>query len=125
MFVHDRGLPLEPIGPSLDDLAAMPAEVRKAFGGALRMTQLGERPEEARPFGEGLPREVMKLVLRHDTDTYRMAFSWSLSGAVYLLDVFKKKSTSGRGTPSKNLRRIGARWKAARAHHQRYYGDLK
>jgi phage-related protein len=123
MSDSDDGVPLEPIGSSLDDLAEMPAEVRRAFGGALRMTQLGERPEDARPFGEGLPREVMKLVFQHDTDTYRMAFSWSLSGAVYLLDVFKKKWTSGRATPIKDLRRVGSRWKTAQAHHQRYYGN--
>jgi phage-related protein len=109
------------VASSLDDLRAMPEEVRRVFGGALHMTQMGVRPEAARPFGEGLPREVMKMAHRYDGETYRMAFTWVLAGAVYLLDVFQKKASTGIGTPERDLRRIRARWKAARAHHQTYY----
>lgn len=94
-----------------------------AFGGALRMAQLGERPEDARPFGEGLPRQIMKIVKRLDGDTYRMAFSWALPGAVYLLDVFKKKSTSRRATPKPDLSRILGRWKDAQIHNEEFYRE--
>lgn len=100
----------------------MPNDVRGAFGAALRMAQLGERPESCRPFGEGLPRQVMKMVKRHRGDTYRMVFSWSLPGAIYLLDAFKKKSASGRATASKDLRRVAARWKEAQKHNRIHYG---
>jgi phage-related protein len=60
--------------------------------------------------------------VRYDSDTYRMAFTWALPGAVYLLDVFKKKSSAGRATPKKDLDRIASRWEDARAHHDRHYG---
>ncbi len=89
------------------------------------MAQRGEAPESATPWGEGLPREVRKVAVRHDGDTYRMAFTWALPGTVYLLDVFKKKSSSGRATPQPHLRRIEAHWKDALAHHALHYGGRK
>lgn len=52
-----------------------------------------------------------------------MAFTWALPGAVYLLDVFKKKSSSGRATPKKRLSRIASRWQDSQAHHEVYYGE--
>lgn len=114
-------LPLEPVGSSLENLKAMPAEVRKRFGGALRMAQRGVRPEGATAFGEGLPREVKKFIVRVDGETYRMAFTWTLPGAIYLLDVIHKKSKSGRATPKEDRQRIRSRWTTAKAHHQHYY----
>jgi phage-related protein len=123
MLEHSESLPLEPIASSLTDLTAMTEGIRSVFGGALSMAQRGVRPEGARPFGEGLPCEIMKMVQRHDGDPFRMAFSSSLSGAVYLLDVFKKKSSLGAATPQKDLRRIHARWQAARLHHQEFYEE--
>ena len=100
----------------------MPEMVRREFGAAIWMAQRGEVPEDATPWGEGLPREIKKFALRHDSGTYRMAFTWALPGAVYLLDVFKKKSSVGRATPKKDLDRIASRWEDARAHHDRHYG---
>lgn len=53
----------------------MPEEVQDVFGSALLDAQYGEHPDGARPFGEGLPRTVMKLVEDHDRDTYRAAYT--------------------------------------------------
>lgn len=122
MLHADDTLPLEPMGSSLKDLRAMPERIRYDFGGALRMAQRGVAPMGATSWGEGLPRQIKKLTVRHDSDTYRMAFTWELSGAVYLLDVFKKKSPSGHATPKKDLNRIESRWKDAQTHHDVYYG---
>ena len=101
----------------------MPAPVRYDLGGALWMAQRGVVPAGATPWGEGLPRQIKKFTVRHDSDTYRMAFTWELPGAVYLLDVFKKKSSSGRATPKRDLNRIETRWKDAQANHDLYYGE--
>jgi hypothetical protein len=43
----------------------MPQAIRRSFGGAFRFAQLGGYPEGCRPFGEGLPREILKLVEDH------------------------------------------------------------
>lgn len=114
--------PLHPVGSSLKDLATLPVAIRETFGGALRFAQLGGYPEGCRPFGEGLPREILKLVRDCDGDTYRAAFVVQFKECVYLLHVFKKKSTSGRATPRPDKATILARWKAAREDHRERYG---
>lgn len=53
----------------------------------------------------------------------QMAVSWSLPGALYLLDVFQKKSSTGIRTPRRDLDRILARWRRASDHHGIHYGD--
>jgi phage-related protein len=77
----------------------VPEEVQDVFGSALLDAQYGDHPEGARPFGEGVPRGVMKLVEDFDRDTYRAAYTVSFPKAVYVLHVFKKKSTRGVSTP--------------------------
>jgi phage-related protein len=113
---------LVPIGSALDDLTGMPEAVRGRFGAALRFVQNGGHPSEARPFREGVSREVMKLVEDFDRDTYRAAYVADFPECVYLLHVFKKKSTSGIGTPKPDINTIEARLKAAREDYQRRYG---
>jgi phage-related protein len=107
---------LIPIGSALDDLTAMPERIRCASGAALRFVQNGGRPAEARPFKEGLPSAVLKLVEDYDSDTYRAAYVADFPHFVYLLHVFKKKSTSGIGTPRHDLERIETRLRVAKAH---------
>lgn len=101
----------------------MPEDVQDVFGSALLDAQYGDFPEGARPFGEGLPSKVMKLVEDYDRDTYRAAYVASLPGAVYVLHVFKKKSTTGIATPRPDKDRIRLRLAAAEAHHRNTYGD--
>jgi len=100
----------------------MPEEIQDVFGSALLDGQYGDHPEGARPFGEGIPREVMKLVEHHDRDTFRAAYTVSLPGAVYVLHVFKKKSSSGVGTPRPDKELVRSRFRAAKEHHKDYYG---
>jgi len=113
--------PLHFVGSSIKNLRSMPEEVQDVFGSALLDAQYGDHPQGARPFGEGLPREVMKLVERHDGDTFRVAYTVAFPGAVYVLHVFKKKATRGRATarPDKGL--IRTRLKAAQEHHRERY----
>jgi phage-related protein len=117
--------PLIAIGSSLDDLGDMPVEIRRAFGRALRAAQNGAYPEDSRPFGEGLPREILKLIDNHHGDTYRAACVIEFPECVYLLHVFKKKSASGKATPKPALDTIRARWSAAKEHHRNTYGPGK
>ena len=115
---------LIPIGSALDDLSAMPDEIKGPFGAALRFVQNGGSPASARPFGEGLAREVMKLAENFDKDTYRAAYV-DFPECVYLLHVFKKKSTSGIGTPQRDLNTIELRLKAAREHYHHHYANKR
>ncbi len=83
--------------------------------------QYGDHPAGAKPFGEGVPREVMKLVEDYDGNTYRAAYTVALKSAVYVLHVFTKKSKRGIGTPRPDKDAIRSRLQAAREHHARYY----
>jgi len=92
----------------------MPEEVQDVFGSAL--------PEGARPFGEGVPRSVMKLAEDFERDTYRAAYTVSFARAVYVLHVFKKKSTSGVSTPRPDKELIRKRLRVAEEHYRKTYG---
>ena len=118
----DRCKPLHFVGSSHKDLKGMPEDVKDVFGAALLDAQFGDMPAAARPFGEGLPRGVMKLVEDALGDTYRAAYTVSLPGAVYVLHVFKKKAKTGIGTPQADKELIRARLRTAREHHRRFYG---
>jgi phage-related protein len=123
MIEKPSARPLVGIGSSLRELGEMPLVIRRAFGHALRSAQNGEYPPDCRPFGEGLPREVLKLIESHDGDTYRAAFVLEYPECVYLLHVFKKKSASGRATPKPALETIRARLQTAKADYRTTYGE--
>lgn len=114
--------PLFWIGSSQKDMRGVPEEVKDVFGSALLDAQYGETPEGARRFGEGLPSTVLKLVEDHEGDTYRAAYTVAFEDAVYVLDVFQKKSKSGRSTPQHVKDRVQARFKAAAEDHERRFG---
>lgn len=118
---EDERKPLHFIGSSKKDLKQMPEEVQDVFGSALLDAQYGDHPEGARPFREGLPKEVMKLVEDYYGDTYRAAYTVAFRHAVYVLHVFKKKSKSGVATPQPDKDLILQRLKAAQAHHGSVY----
>ncbi len=88
---------------------------------ALLDAQYGDTPQGSRIYGEGLPREIMKLSENFAGDTYRAAYSVAFPECVYLLDVFMKKSKSGVATPREVLNRISTRWRAAQGHHASKY----
>jgi phage-related protein len=113
--------PLHFMASSLKDLREMPEPVQDVFGSALLDAQYGDHPDGARPFGEGVPRAVMKLVEDFDRDTYRAAYTVSFPQAVYVLHVFKKKSATGVATPKPDKDAVRARLKAAEEHYRRTY----
>ena len=78
------------VGSSKKDLRECPDDVKDVFGSALLDVQYGDHPVGARPFGEGLPRQVMKLTDDFDGDTYRAAYTVAFPEGVYVLHVFKK-----------------------------------
>ncbi|MEO7191353.1 MAG: type II toxin-antitoxin system RelE/ParE family toxin [Vicinamibacterales bacterium] len=101
------------VGGSKKSLAAMPEDVQDVFGAALLDVQYGDTPNGARPFGEGLPNRIWKIVEDHDGDTYRAVYTVSFPEIVYVLDAFMKKSKSGIKTPEADKGRVRARFQAA------------
>lgn len=113
--------PLHFIASALKDLRAMPEAVQDDFGAALLDAQYGDVPPGSRPFGEGLPREILKLAEDNDGETYRVAYTVAFAKAVYVLDVFQKKSKRGISTPNPDKDRVRARFAAAERHYQEHY----
>ena len=103
----------------------VPEDVKDVFGGALLDVQHGDTPHGARPFGEGLPHEIWKIVEDSDGDTYRAVYTAAFPEVVYVLDVFMKKSKSGIKTPRPDKDRVIQRFKAAKQHHDDHYGRRK
>lgn len=91
----------------------MPEDVCDVFGAALLDAQYSDDPVGARRFGEGLPREVMRIAADHQGDTFRLAYTTALGDAVFVLDAFNKKSKRGSSTPQYVLKRIRSRFKRA------------
>ena len=113
--------PLNWVGGSKKSLDDVPEDVKDVFGASLLDVQYGDVPAGAKPFGEGLPREIWKIVEDHDGNTYRGVYTAAFPEVVYVLDVFMKKSTSGAKTPQVDKDRVHKRFKAARRHYDANY----
>lgn len=105
------------MGQTYQQLLSMPDNVQDDFGYALGVAQLGDVVSFAKPM-KGNLRDVIEVVSNEDGDTYRAMYTTELAGRVYVLDVFQKKSKSGRATPQADLDRIELRLKAARKLHR-------
>jgi len=113
--------PLRWVGGSKKSLDGLPEDVKDVFGSALLDVQYGETPDGAKPFGEGLPHEIWKIVEDYDGDTYRAAYTAAFPDVVYVLDVFMKKSKSGIKTPRADKDRVRDRFKAAKRDYDANY----
>ena len=107
--------PLEWIASSHKDLMALPADVRRRFGYALSLAQMGEQDDAAkvlRGFGGA---GVLEVVEDDAGGTYRAVYTVKFAEAVFVLHCFQKKSKSGIGTPKVDMDIIRARLKVAEA----------
>lgn len=102
------------VGSSRDDIAAMPKPVRGSFGARLQDLQLGRKVLDAKALPQ-LGSGVYELRESYDTNAYRLMYVLKLKNAIYVLDVFMKKSKSGIGLPKQDTARIIARLKRAQA----------
>jgi phage-related protein len=83
--------PLEFLGSSRDDLAAMPASVRHDIGVQLMRVQFGSYPTDFKPIpavGVG----VYEIRVRDASGAYRAMYVAKFEVAVYVLHAFQKKT---------------------------------
>lgn len=105
--------PVEFIASALDDISAMPDEVKRVFGFAIRMAQRGEKHPDAKPLKGFGGAGVLEVVENYDGDTYRAVYTVKFAGMVYVLDVFQKKSKQGSRTAKHDMDRIRSRLQLA------------
>ncbi len=104
--------PVDWIGSSREDLTSFPDEVQQAFGFALYRVQRGEVPPSAKPLKGDLS-GVYELRERHEGNAYRVVYLAKLKEKICVLHCFRKKSTHGIATPSKEMDLIAQRLKLA------------
>jgi len=110
--------PLYWVGNSYKELVALPKQVRRQFGYALGLAQLGERDPSVKPLSGFGGAAVLEVVENDAAGTYRAVYSVRFPEAVFVLHCFQKKSTSGIATPKTHMNIIRDRLKLAAAHAQ-------
>ncbi len=106
------------MGSSRKDLRGCPQRVRKGIGYALYAAQRGETDPAAKPLKGFDGTQVMEIVERYRTDTYRAVYAARFETAVYVLHVFQKKAKKGRATPRQDMEIIRQRLAEAKRDHR-------
>lgn len=102
----------------MEDMRAMPEEVRRFFGVALFAAQVGGKHPEAKPMKGFTGSGVLEVVEDYNTDTYRAVYTVRYVDAVYVLHVFQKKSKKGIATPQEEIDKIKKRLSAVEELHK-------
>jgi phage-related protein len=113
MDVKER--PLVWIASSYKDLMALALSVRRRFGFALSLAQMGDQDDAAKVlmgFGGG---GVLEVVDDDAGGAYRAVYTVKFVEAVFVLHCFQKKSKTGIATPKADMDIIRARLKVAEA----------
>jgi phage-related protein len=110
--------PLLWIASSRDDLRQFPGDVRRLMGQALDDAQHGGEHPRAKALKGFSGRGVLEIVDDFDGDTYRAVYTVRLTGVVYVLHAFQKKSKKGRKTPESEIRLIKSRLRLAEEGHR-------
>jgi phage-related protein len=111
--------PLVWIGSSKKDLLRFPDEVQRLAGYAIYLAQIGRKHQQAKPLAGFGGAGVLEVVEDFDGDSYRAVYTVRLSGVVYVLHAFQKKSRRGIQTPGFEMNVIRARLKDAEHLHAR------
>lgn len=110
---HEK--PLEWIASSYRDLMELPPDVRRRFGYALSLAQMGDQDDAAKVL-KGFGGAGVLEVVEDDADgTYRAVYTVKFAEAVFVLHCFQKKSKRGIATPKPDMDIIRARLKVAEA----------
>jgi len=111
----EKEKPLEWIASSYKDLMALPLGVRRRFGYALSLAQLGDQDDSAKVLKAFDGAGVVEVVEDDVGGTYRAVYTVRFAEAVFVLHCFHKKSKRGIATPKTDTDIIRARLKVAEA----------
>ena len=109
----DKEKPLEWVGSSHKDLMALPNDVRRFFGYALSLAQVGDQHDSAKVLKGFGSAGVLEVVENDAGGTYRAVYTVKFEESVFVLHCFQKKSKRGISTPKEDLDIIRSRLKVA------------
>ena len=99
-------------------LGDFPEEVQNIILSALLMAQKGDKHPDAKPLKGFHGASVLEVVVPFDTNAYRAVYTTKVKEAIYVLDIFQKKSKSGIATPKKEIDLIKKRLAQVERHHK-------
>ncbi len=105
--------PLEWVASSFKDLMELPLDVRRRFGYALSLAQMGDQDDGAKVLKGFGGAGVLEVIEDDAGGTYRAVYTVKFAEAVFVLHCFQKKSKSGISTPKTDIDIIRARLKVA------------
>lgn len=95
------------------DYEAFPQTVRDRINTALSIAAQGSRADIAKPL-RGLGPGVMEVAVRYRTDAWRIVYVNEISGTLWILHAFRKKSKRGIRTPESEIDLVKARLRRPR-----------
>ncbi|MCY3820350.1 MAG: type II toxin-antitoxin system RelE/ParE family toxin [Gammaproteobacteria bacterium] len=95
------------------DYAAFPPIVRDRINTALSIAAQGSKADIASPL-KGLGPGVMEVAVRHRSDAWRVVYVNEISGTLWILHAFRKKSKRGIQTPKPEIDLVRARLRRLR-----------
>ena len=101
------------VGTSRRDLRGFPEPVQDHMGYALYVAQLGGKHRDAKALSGFGGAGVLEVVRDYRGDTFRAVYTLRYAGRVFVLHAFQKKSTTGRGTPRRDMELIKQRLREA------------
>lgn len=113
MTIRERRL--EWVASSYKDLMALPQEVRRRFGYALSLAQMGDQDDEAKVLHGFGGTGVLEVVEDDAGGTYRAIYTVRFAEAIFVLHCFQKKSKRGVATPKPDMDTVRARLRVAAA----------
>ena len=87
--------------------------MRRVFGFALHLAQIGEKHLDAKPLRGFGGAGVLEVVEDFDGSTYRAVYTVKFAGIVYALHAFQKKAKRGIETPKEEIELIRKRLRIA------------
>ena len=109
----DTEKPLIWIGSSYQDLVILPDEVKRGFGYALSLAQLGLRHSSTKILQGFGGSGVIEIIENNQSGTYRAVYTVNYVQAIFVLHCFQKKSKKGIATPKEDRDLITVRLKMA------------
>lgn len=96
--------PVNWVGTARDDYRAFPDRVQDSFGYDLWKIQIGEMPIGAKPLHGFSVSGVYELRVQDRGGAYRVVLLARVAEAVYVLNCFQKKSSTGTKTPPQEIK---------------------
>jgi phage-related protein len=115
--------PLAWVSGTRKTLKGFPRAVRLGVGTALYRAQIGGQAENAKVLKGFKGASVIEVVEDYDGNTYRAVYTVRFRKAVFVLDVFQKKSSKGIATQDHITDRIKDRLAEATREYKRLFGD--